>query len=88
MAIEQEFLNAKERVTKLPQKPDSSEMLSLYSFYKQATEGDVSGKKPSMIDFVAKAKYQAWEEHKGMSKEDAMKGYVALVKELEEKYKA
>ena len=42
----------------------------------QATEGDVQGSRPGMFSLEARAKYDAWAKLKGMSKEDAMKGYV------------
>lgn len=54
----------------------------LYALYKQATEGDVSGERPGGFDFKAIAKYDAWAEIKGKSKEDAMKEYVSLVDRL------
>ena len=54
----------------------------LYALYKQATEGDVSGERPGGFDFKAIAKYDAWAEIKGKSKEDAMKEYVSLVNRL------
>ena len=41
--------------------------LEFYALYKQATEGDVSGKRPGMMDFVGRAKFDAWEKLKGMS---------------------
>jgi len=67
----------------LSQKPDNSTLLSLYSLYKQATEGDVSNDAPSNpFDFVAKAKYNAWEEQKGKTKEAAMQEYIDLVTKL------
>lgn len=56
--------------------------LKMYSLFKQATEGDVSGKKPGMMDFVARAKYTAWEELKGVSSDDAMQQYIDAVEEL------
>ena len=34
------------------------------------------------FDFVGKAKFNAWSELKGKSKEDAMKGYVDLIEKL------
>ncbi|MFO1518786.1 MAG: acyl-CoA-binding protein [bacterium] len=60
----------------------NDQLLSLYALYKQATEGDVSGSKPGMFDLKGKAKYEAWSQQKGVSKEQAMKKYVALVKKL------
>ena len=56
--------------------------LKMYALYKQATEGDVSGKKPGMMDFIARAKFLAWEELKGSSSEDAMQTYINSVEEL------
>lgn len=67
----------------LSQKPDNETLLTLYSLYKQATEGDINIDPPTNpFDFVAKAKYSSWENIKGKTKEDAMKEYVALVSKL------
>jgi diazepam-binding inhibitor (GABA receptor modulating acyl-CoA-binding protein) len=63
-------------------KPSNESLLNLYSLYKQATEGDVNGDGPSMFDFVAKAKYEAWASLKGKSKEQAMLEYIELVRKL------
>lgn len=54
----------------------NEQKLQMYALFKQATEGDVSGKKPGMMDFVARAKYTAWEELKGTDSETAMKKYI------------
>ena len=56
--------------------------LKMYALYKQATEGDVSGKKPGMMDFIARAKFLAWEELKGSSSEEAMQTYIDSVEDL------
>lgn len=67
----------------LSQRPGNEELLQLYSLYKQANEGNVNTEPPSNpFDFVAKAKYNAWAELKGKSKEEAMKEYVELVNKL------
>ena len=75
---------AAERAKQLSTKPDNEVLLQLYGLYKQATEGDVSGDKPGMFDFVAKAKYEAWESRQGMSSDDAVRAYVELVDRLED----
>lgn len=62
--------------------PSNELKLKMYSLYKQATVGDVTGKKPGMMDFVARAKYSAWEECQGMSSEQAMQAYIDAVNEL------
>lgn len=54
-------------------------MLALYALFKQATSGDVSGARPGMLDLRGRAKYDAWAGKRGMSKDDAMTAYVALV---------
>ena len=67
----------------LKERPSNETLLQLYSLYKQATEGDNLSDPPSNpFDFVAKAKFEAWSERIGMSKEDAMESYIALVNKL------
>ena len=67
----------------LSEKLDNETLLKLYSLYKQATEGDASGEVPSNpFDFVAKAKYNAWESVKGLTSADAMQQYIDLVVKL------
>lgn len=60
----------------------NDQLLQLYGLYKQATEGDVHGPKPGMLDLKGKAKYEAWTKQKGKSAEKAMEAYVAFVKKL------
>ena len=67
---------------KLPEKPDNATLLKLYSLYKQATEGDVEGKRPGFTDMVGRAKYDAWAALKGKSDKEAMQAYVDLVESL------
>jgi diazepam-binding inhibitor (GABA receptor modulating acyl-CoA-binding protein) len=63
-------------------RPDNPTLLKLYSYYKQATEGDIQGARPGAFDFVAGAKYDAWAKLKGMSKDDAMQNYIKQVERL------
>lgn len=80
--LEQQFATAQKEVQSLAERPDNETLLELYSFYKQATEGDVTGEKPGPFDFKARAKYDAWEARRGMSRDVAMKAYVRLVEHL------
>ena len=64
-------------------KPDNATLLKLYSYYKQATEGDVTGTRPGGFDFVAGAKYDAWAKLKGTSRDDAMTQYIKQVERLD-----
>ena len=66
----------------LPEKPDNMTLLKIYSLYKQATEGDVQGKRPGFTDMVGRAKYDAWAELKGKSSDEAMQSYVDLIEGL------
>ena len=63
-------------------KPDNATLLKLYSYYKQASEGDVSGTRPGGFEFVAGAKFDAWSKLKGMSKDEAMQNYIKQVDKL------
>ena len=44
----------------LVNRPDNQTLLKLYSLFKQATEGDVSGRRPGFTDLIGRAKYDAW----------------------------
>ncbi len=66
----------------LPERPDNATLLKIYALYKQATFGDVEGKRPGFTDMVGRAKWDAWNELKGLAKEDAMQQYVDLIEEL------
>ncbi len=66
----------------LSEKPDNATLLKIYSLYKQATEGDVQGKRPGMLDMVGRAKYDAWAAIEGKSADEAMKEYVELIESL------
>ncbi len=81
--LEEQFAAAQAAAQQLPERPDNDTLLELYSFYKQATEGDVTGERPGAFDFKARAKYEAWEARKGMSREVAMRAYVRLVEHLQ-----
>ena len=63
-------------------RPDNATLLKLYSYYKQATEGDVRSDRPGGLDFVGGAKHDAWSKLKGMSKDEAMQNYIKLVERL------
>lgn len=66
----------------LAERPDNATLLRLYSLYKQASEGDVQGKRPGFTDMVGRAKYDAWAELKGLTREAAMQQYIDLVTSL------
>ena len=66
-------------------KPSNELKLQFYSLFKQATEGDVTGKRPGMTNFVGRAKFDAWEKLKGTSSEEAMQKYIDLLEDMKKK---
>ena len=73
MSLTERFEDAQKRVKALPAAPSTDKLLALYALYKQGTEGDVTGKRPGMLDFKGQAKYDAWAKKKGLSKDQATK---------------
>lgn len=83
MDIHESFNQAVTRSKTLTEKPGNDVLLQLYGLYKQATDGDVNIDPPAnAFDFIAKAKFNAWESLKGKSKEEAMQEYVDLIGKL------
>ncbi len=77
-----QFAAAAEAVQDLDERPDNATLLQLYALYKQATVGDVEGRRPGFTDFAGRAKYDAWADLEGTDSEDAMQQYIDLVDEL------
>ena len=77
-----QFRQAQQDVNSLAVRPDNITLLRLYGLYKQATVGDAAGELPGGLDFVRRAKYEAWEELSGTSADDAMRQYIDLVATL------
>ena len=62
---------------------DNKTIRKVYAYYKQATEGDISGKRPSALRFRDRVKFDAWSSISGMSREDAKSAYIDLVNNLD-----
>lgn len=80
--LEQEFLIAAENIKKCKKNFDNDTKLSLYGYYKQGTIGDCNIDCPTFWQVKEKAKWDAWEQHKGIKKKHAMKKYIKLVNKL------
>jgi diazepam-binding inhibitor (GABA receptor modulator, acyl-CoA-binding protein) len=80
--LKQRFDAATAAAKQTRKRPDNATLLKLYSYYKQATEGDVAGDRPGGFDFVGGAKYDAWAKLKGMSADNAMSDYIKQVERL------
>ena len=82
MDLNEKFKLSVERVHLLDSRPSNENLLKLYGFYKQATEGDILGDRPGGFDFKGIAKYDSWASLRGTSKEEAMQSYIELVDSL------
>ena len=80
--LKAQFEQAVAESKQLPEKPDNMTLLKIYALYKQATAGDVEGKRPGFTDMVGRAKYDAWDALKGKSAEEAMQEYIDLIESL------
>ena len=80
--LKKKFEKAVADSKKLPEKPDNATLLQIYSLYKQATEGDVEGKRPGFTDLVGRAKWDAWNALKGKDSGEAMQEYIDLIESL------
>jgi acyl-CoA-binding protein len=80
--LQSQFEQASLDITRLGHRPDNDTLLRIYALYKQGAEGDVQGDKPGFFDFVGTAKYEAWATLRGTTREQAMRDYIALVREL------
>jgi diazepam-binding inhibitor (GABA receptor modulator, acyl-CoA-binding protein) len=81
-ALKASFEKAVAESKQLPEKPDNMTLLKIYALYKQATEGDVEGKRPGFGDMVGRAKFDAWNGVKGTASDEAMQLYIDLIESL------
>jgi acyl-CoA-binding protein len=80
--LKSQFEQAVKDSKALPEKPDNMTLLKIYALYKQASSGDVEGKRPGFTDMVGRAKWDAWNTVKGKSGDEAMQEYVDLIESL------
>ena len=86
MTKQDQLLIAVEKSKTFTKRPSNEELLLMYALFKQATEGDVSGDRPGGFDFKAIAKYDAWADQKGKSKDASIDEYISLVDKLHQEY--
>jgi len=77
-----DFERARHATQELTERPDNATLLRLYALYKQGSLGDNDQTRPGFSDPVARAKWEAWNGLKGLSAEQAMTQYIALVDSL------
>ena len=80
--LQARFKQAQLDVNGLAKRPDNITLLRLYALYKQATVGDADDEGPGAPDFVRRAKYDAWDEIRCTSADDALQQYIHLAAKL------
>ena len=80
--LNEQFEQAVADSKNLSERPDNMTMLKIYALYKQASVGDAEGKRPGFTDMVGRAKWDAWNELKGQSADEARQAYVDLIEDL------
>ncbi|KAA8498726.1 Acyl-CoA-binding protein [Porphyridium purpureum] len=82
MGLEDVFKEAADKIKEVSG-VSNDDMLFLYGHFKQATVGDCTTERPGgLFNQKEKMKWDAWNERKGMAKDDAMKAYIAKVDAL------
>ncbi|KAG5268910.1 hypothetical protein AALO_G00217810 [Alosa alosa] len=79
----EDFNNAKKKLSSLKNDPGNEVKLKIYALFKQATQGPCNTPKPGMLDFINKAKWDAWKSLGSVSQEEAKQQYVDLISSLE-----
>ena len=80
--LHRQFEQAAVDIKQLGTRPDNDTLLKLYALYKQGSQGDIRTLPPGFFDFVGTAKHEAWADLAGMPRDEAMRRYVALVRQL------
>lgn len=81
--LQQQFDTAAAESKNLSERPDNDTLLKIYALYKQGSTGDAQGTRPGFTDTIGRMKYDAWAQLKGLSRDEAMRQYVALIDSLE-----
>ncbi|KAJ8277026.1 hypothetical protein GJAV_G00070630 [Gymnothorax javanicus] len=81
-ATVEDFNHAKAQLNTLKKDPGNEVKLKIYGLFKQATLGPCNTPKPGMLDFVNKAKWDAWKALGSVSQDEARQQYVDLISSL------
>ncbi|XP_037935621.1 acyl-CoA-binding protein homolog [Teleopsis dalmanni] len=81
-----DFSTACEKAKAFTKRPTDEEFLEFYGLFKQATAGDINVDKPGALDLKGKAKWDAWNKHKGLSQDAAKAAYIAVYEKYAPKY--
>ncbi|XP_063612489.1 acyl-CoA-binding domain-containing protein 6-like [Penaeus indicus] len=81
--LESSFLKAANLLQSHAGSLDTEKLLYFYARYKQATEGTCNIPKPGFFDFKGKQKWEAWKSMGDMTKDEAMRQYVAAISDVD-----
>ena len=81
LSLDEEFLEAYDKLCNYKGGLAPDIMLKLYAYYKQATSGNYSNinKTPDVRDAF---KFNAWMQLRGMTQDEAKEHYIELAKEI------
>ncbi|KAI9774883.1 MAG: hypothetical protein M1840_000099 [Geoglossum simile] len=94
-SVDRVFVHALNTVKKIPRagsvRPPPADRLKLYGLYKQSMEGDVAGVMDRPMGSGGEAdadreKWDAWNQHKGLSKTEAKRRYIPTLIDTMHKY--
>lgn len=80
--LETQFKTAAAEAQNLAKRPNNDDLLKLYAYYKQATQGEAAGKRPGFTDPVGRAKFDAWKQLGSLAPEQAMQAYMDMIERL------
>lgn len=84
--LEEKFHAAVKAIQRLPNdgtfQPSNEMKLTFYGLYKQATVGPCKESRPSILNYVNRAKWDAWDKYRLMSKEAAMAAYIDEIRKI------
>ena len=82
--ISQKFEEAAAKIKKTKVQLSDEQKLDIYGLYKQSTVGDVGDvpRPDGWFDMVGKAKWDAWKQNEGLTKEEAKSKYTVLVNSI------
>lgn len=80
--VENDFVSACQVVEQMYTRLGNTTVRKIYALYKQATVGDVTGKRPGVLRIRDRIKFDSWSSISGMSKDEAKIAYIDLVKNL------
>ena len=82
MTLFEQFTQAQADSKNLAERPDNLTLLKIYALFKQGSSGDATGDRSAAMDFVARAKWDAWQALAGVDQAQAQADYVALIEQL------